>query len=105
MDITGSVQNQVGWSLEQPHVVKDVPARSRQVGPDDPCRSLQPQSFCDSVICGKLSSVGNAGAGCKEILCTQPYAACTSKDLAFHMTNKNSVYYTESLKGASKLSD
>ena len=33
--IPGSVQGQVRWGFEQPHVVEDVPAHGRGVGLDD----------------------------------------------------------------------
>ena len=33
--IIGSVQGQVEWSFEQPHLVKDVPAHGRGVGLGD----------------------------------------------------------------------
>ncbi|XP_051470795.1 uncharacterized protein LOC127382792 [Apus apus] len=50
--IPGSVEGQVGWGLEQPGLVGDVPAQGRRLGLDDLQGPFQLKPFHDSMICG-----------------------------------------------------
>lgn len=51
--VAGNIQDQVGWSLEQPSLVKVVPAQGREGGTGCSLRSLPTQTvlwFYGSVI-------------------------------------------------------
>ena len=49
-DLLFSLQGQVGWGIEQPGLVGDVPAHDRGLELDDLSGPFQPKELFDSMI-------------------------------------------------------